>query len=87
MATKKAGAARPGVRGKGEPNQTRRPRAQTLKSSSGARSPAGSDGGGACAAPSPRPPPCSVPPPFRGLDHKSRRALRRRLRSQGKPGT
>lgn len=36
---------------KGEPNQTRPPRAQTLRSRSGARSPAGSDGGGAYARP------------------------------------
>lgn len=61
VAAEEAGAAGPGVRGKGEPSQTRRPPLQTLKSRSGARSPAGSDGGGACARP--RPPPASMPGP------------------------
>lgn len=53
-----------GSEGGGEPSQTRPPPAQTLKSRPGARSPAGSDGGGACARPpGPRPSPCPAPPP------------------------
>lgn len=88
VAAEEAGAAGPGgVRRKGEPNLTRPPRAQTLKSRSGARSPAGSDGGGACARP-PAPARLPVgPSPARGRDHKFQRALRRRRRrcSQSTP--
>lgn len=67
------GSRQAGDQKKGETTPTRRPPAQTLKSGSGARSPAGSDGGGAAPAPSPRPPPYR-PHPHRGRDHKSRRA-------------
>lgn len=52
VAAEEAGAAGPGGgERKGEPNLTRPPPAQTLRSRSGARSPAGSDGGGAYARP------------------------------------
>lgn len=61
VAAEEAGAAGPGVQRKGELRETRRRAAQTLKSRSGARSPAGSDGGGAGARP--RPPPASMPGP------------------------
>lgn len=68
VAAEKAGAAGPGVRRRGAHTEATTSSANA-EERFGARSLAGSDGGGAAPAPGPHPPPCRPHPPHRDRNY------------------